>query len=446
MQNKEATFKPRLDFQGQAKQLGRKSVNYLKTNGKQNIIIIAVAVVLFLLFTIFNSNFAGTNNLVSMSQSVTPYVIMGLGVTFVIATGLIDLSIGTVCIASASIGGWLIGMGMPVWLAIPLLIIIGGLFGYLNGFLVAKLKMPAFIATLGTMMFSRGISYLLISKANVYYPTQSWFNSVFSNAGGFPIGLVWVVLFAVVCLYLMHKCKVGRYILAIGSNEEAARLSGVQTVRYKWIAFTISGIMAGIAAIFWAASTTMIAVGSGNGMELDAIAGVYIGGTSASGGIASIAGSVFGAFILIILRSGINFMLAKFGVSLSAQYLTYVITGIVVVIAVLIDVMKNANANKVKTELLAKKFKQKIQQEISILRLQIDYARSDPKLQVAEKDAKLLELNQQIVKLKEELVAEYPKLKAEDDKKLAEMKATKQAARQVAREEKKKQKTDKQAG
>lgn len=323
----------------------------------QNMIIIGALAILVLIFWALNPNFLGKYNIVSMAQSLAPYAIMGLGVTFVIATGGIDLSIGTTCIAAAVIAGKLYMNGMPLVYTIPIMIAIGALVGYINGLLVAKLKIPAFIATLGTMMFGRGLSAIIVSIPNIFFPGGTWFNKLFSNFNGVPVGLIWVLLFALICMYLMYKCKIGRYILSIGSNEEATRLSGIDTDKYKIIAYTIAGIGTGIAAIFWAASFTTVASATGNGMELDAIAGVYIGGTSAAGGTASIAGSVIGAVMLVVIRSGLNFVLAKFNLNVNSTYVTYVLTGIIVVVAVLMDVIKNKNANKVKKEKKLKKEK-----------------------------------------------------------------------------------------
>lgn len=314
----------------------------------QNIITIVALAVLVVIFAALNPNFLSKYNIVSMAQSLAPYAIMALGVTFVIATGGIDLSIGTVCIAAAVVAGKMYMEGMPLWATIPVMIVIGTFFGFVNGLLIAKLKIPAFIATLGTMMFTRGLSALIVEIPNIFYPNGTWFNKVFSNANGIPSGFLWVLFFALICAYLMYKCKVGRYILSIGSNEEATRLSGINTDKYKIIAYTISGLGAGIAAIFWAASFATVASATGNGMELDAIAGVYIGGTSAAGGVASIAGSVIGSIMLVVIRSGLNFVLARFNLNLNSTYVTYVLTGIIVVVAVLMDVIKKKNAGKVK--------------------------------------------------------------------------------------------------
>ena len=286
-----------------------------------------------------------------MIQQFAPYAIMGLGVTFVIATGGIDLSLGTVTIASAVLAGKLYTMNiLPLWATIPVMILIGTVCGLANGLMVAKLKIPAFIATLGTMMVSRGLSALIAGVPNIFYPTGTWFNKIFSNLNTFPIGIVWVLSLMLICMYVMYKNKAGRYVLAIGSNEEATRLSGINTDNYKIFAYTFAGMFCGIAAIFWSAAFPTVACATGNGMELDAIAGVYIGGTSSAGGVASVSGSVIGAALLVVIRNGLNMVLARLGLSLNSTYVTYVLTGIIVVVAILMDIIKTNNQNKVKIE------------------------------------------------------------------------------------------------
>lgn len=386
------------------------------TNGKQNIIIVAALVVLALIFYALNPNFLNRFNVVSMTQSLAPYAILALGVTFVIATGGIDLSIGTVCIASAVISGFCYTKGMPLWLTIPMMIVIGGLFGLLNGFLVAKLKLPAFIATLGTMMLSRGLSALIVSVPNIFFPGGTWFNSTFSNLNGFPIGLVWVIGLMLLCMYLMYKNKVGRYILSIGSNEEATRLSGINTDKYKMLAYVFCGIGAGVAAIFWSASFTTVASATGNGMELDAIAGVYIGGTSAAGGVASIAGSVIGNMMLVVIRSGLNFVLAKFNLNMNSTYVTYVLTGIIVVAAVLMDTIKNKNAMKVKEDTPKQKVRKHYVERKAALNDGIDAILVDGTITEQERTSRVAVLNDELNKLKADYLSEMEKLKSQSAK------------------------------
>ena len=328
---------------------------------QQNIIMLLATVVLLGLFSLVNPNLITDKYMIlSMIQNFAPYAVMGLGVTFVIATGGIDLSLGTVCIASAVLAGKLYSMNIiPLWATIPVMMAIGTLCGLLNGLMVAKLKIPAFIATLGTMMVSRGLSALLAEVPNIFFPTGTWYNKAFSSLSfslfgveftAIPIGLFWVLGLMLVCMYLMYKNKIGRYILAIGSNEEATRLSGINTDNYKIFAYTFAGLFCGIAAIFYSAAFPTIACATGNGMELDAIAGVYIGGTSSAGGVASVSGSVIGAILLVVIRSGLNMVLAKLGVSLNSTYVTYVLTGVIVVVAILMDIIKTKNQNKVKIE------------------------------------------------------------------------------------------------
>lgn len=331
---------------------------------QQNIIILFAMFVLIGIFGVINPNFVTDKYILArMVQSLAPYAIMGLGVTFVIATGGIDLSIGTVCIASAVVAGKMYTTELvPLWAVIPIMCAIGLVFGLINGLLIAKLKVPNFIATLGTMMVSRGLSAIIVEDPNVFFPTGSWYNKWFSSAEiagiqGAPTGLIWVIGITLVCMYFMYKNKVGRYILAIGSNEEATRLSGINTDKYKIFAYAISGLCAGIAGVFWSATFTTVAPATGNGMELDAIAGVYIGGTSAAGGVASVTGSVIGAALLVVIRSGLNMALVKFNLNIESTYVTYVLTGIIVVFAVLMDVFKTKRQNKVKIDKVKKEKK-----------------------------------------------------------------------------------------
>lgn len=402
------------DFARRVRRSTSKALYRVATTGKQNMIILLVLVALGLVFTILNPNFIGKYNIISMAQSLAPYAILGLGVTFVIATGGIDLSIGTVCIAASVMAGKLFTVGViPLWAVIPLMIVIGTVFGLINGVLIAKLKLPAFIATLGTMMLSRGLSALLVVDPNIFYPTRTWFNKTFSNANGVPVGLFWVIGLTAICMYLMYKCKVGRYILSIGSNEEATRLSGINTDAYKIAAYTISGLCAGIAAIFWSSSFTTVAAATGNGMELDAIAGVYIGGTSATGGSASVLGTLIGSVMLVVIRSGLNFVLARFDLHLNATYVTYVLTGLIVVGAVYIDVLRVRNSDKVKVLSPRKVIKHAYREQYEKLQNEIDAICNNASLSEVESSKRIADINSKLEALK---VDRDTKLKALNNK------------------------------
>jgi ribose transport system permease protein len=338
----------------------------LLSGGKQNFIIILSAIVLFVVFYLINPNFASKDYLLAMTKSFTPYAMLALGVTFVIATSGIDLSIGTVCIGAAVLAGAICKTSTSavegvLWLTIPIILVTGVVFGLINGFLVAKCKIAPFIATLGSMLVSRGLTAVVSeavrgTSAAVKYPATGWMQSVFTNYNGFPVGLIWVLVLTIICMIVMYKTKIGRYILAIGSNEEAARLSGINTDKYKIIAYAICGAFAGLAALFYVAANPSLTLAAGNGMELNAVAGVYIGGTSTTGGSATIIGTILGSMILVIIRSGLNLAMSS-GAAVSATNITYAVTGVIVVGAVMLDVMKKKNANKVKIEKPAEKAK-----------------------------------------------------------------------------------------
>ena len=439
--NENNKFGAKLNFRGKARQTGVRTLDYLRVNGKQNIIIIGATIVLFLLFTLINPNYARQDNLVTMIKSFAPYAILGLGVTFVIATGGIDLSIGTGMFAASVIAGAICKTSPShnTWAVIPIMLAVGLFFGLLNGFLVAKCKLPPFIATLGTMLFSKGISAVIaqvITKSTtaIIYPPIGWMQDIFLSYNGFPVALLWVLALTVICMIIMFKTRVGRYILSIGSNEEATRLSGVDVDKYKMIAYAICGLFAGIAAIFWTASNPSVSLAEGNGKELDAIAGVYIGGTSTTGGTASIMGTIFGAIILVVIRQGLSFTLLELNSTLTSSFITYAVTGIIVVGAVLLDVFKRKMAGKVKIEKPSEKLVRTTKEKIAELNLEKDYALSAKNN--AEAQARVKEIDAEITSLKNELKQRLPELKAADAKAAEEEKLRKAETKAAEKAEK----------
>lgn len=307
----------------------------------QRTVALLALIVLFLFFCAFGNNFASYTTYISILDSSYYIGLLAIGVTFVIMTGGIDLSIGTVMVCCALISGTLIKMGLSVWPSLVICVILGGIFGFMNGFMVAVMGLPAFIATLGTMMITRGLGSIVTATASVTFPSRRVPEGAFRNifkiispdlpTGGLPTGLILFVICAVVMGLILGKTRPGRYITAIGSNKEAARLSGINVVKWEILAYVISGFFAGLAAISYAAIYSTILPGTGNGFELDAIAGTVIGGTSLSGGLGSISGTIIGVFIMSVLKTGLPF------VGLQPHY-QLLFTGIVLIIAVFIDV------------------------------------------------------------------------------------------------------------
>ena len=310
----------------------------VKKIGLQKLITLGVLVLLYLFFAFSSEAFRSTDTLISIFDFSYFVGFLAIGVTFVIITGGIDLSIGTVMMTSAIIGGVLHNnFYWPLWLSLIMMIAVGGVFGLINGLMVAKLKLPAFIATLGTMLVSRGLGSIISRVQSVSFPLRAsdngWFRSIFRTDTNFPTGIIVFLATAIVAAIVLNKTRLGRYIFSVGSNSEATRLSGVNIVKWQTWAYVISGLMAGVASIAYVAIFTTVLPGSGAGMELDAIAAVVVGGTSLAGGVGSILGTVTGVYLMTILSVGLPF------IDLQPHYQT-LITGLVVIVAVYADIYR----------------------------------------------------------------------------------------------------------
>ena len=306
-------------------------------------------VILYIFFSIFGKNFFSLDTFKNILEASYYIGFMAFGVTFIIITGGIDLSLGTVMMCSALLGAYTFKHGWPLLASVILVLVVGVIFGLINGILIAKLKLPPFIATLGTQMISMGLGSILTHVQSPTWPTATaevggWFKKVFIRSElfgikGFPVGAFWLVGGFLVAWFILHKTKFGRYTYAIGSNEEATRLSGINVDRWKIAVYTLSGLFIGFAGLMYAAAYTTITPGTGNGQEMNGITGVVIGGTSMAGGSGTMIGTLIGVFIMSVLKTGLSSM------GLQAPWQTF-FTGVVVVLAVLLDIQRNKAANK----------------------------------------------------------------------------------------------------
>ncbi len=364
-------------------------------------------VIIYAFFALFGRNFFSFTTLVNILDSSYYIGFIAIGVTFVIITGGIDLSLGTVMMASAIIGGtayktW----GWPMWLSLLLILFVGTAFGFLNGVLISKLKLPPFIATLGTQMISLGTGSIVSNVRSATFPARgasdSWFKSIFkfitAENNSFPTGAIVLFLTAFIAYIILNKTKMGRYIFAIGSNKDAARLSGVDVEKWEMLAYVIAGFTAGMGGIAFAAVYTTVMPAQGAGFELYAIAGAVIGGTSLSGGAGSVFGTMIGVYIMSVLRSGLPSM------NLQSQYQTF-FTGVVVIGAVLLDIYRTKKATEVKMLTPADQFREEKLGEIE--KLKQDLANeSDPKKRGILQDV--------IKKVKNEMNSTYKTMKKEE--------------------------------
>ena len=285
-------------------------------------------------FSIANRYFFTADNLVSILLSTCVNGVLAIGVTFVIITGGIDLSIGTVMTFSAVMAGVAsTSMGAPLIVTILVGILTGAACGLITGLLVSRLKIPPFIATLGMMMVTKGLSLVLSGAKPIYFEGNFSNISMGNLIPSIPNAVIIFILLALLASYILNKTLLGRYNFAIGSNEEATRLSGLKTNKWTTIIYALNGAFCGIAGILMASRLGSAQPALGQGYELEAIAAVVIGGTSLAGGTGTIIGTVIGAFIMSVLTSGLKIM------AVPQEWQTVVI-GIVVIIAVFIDILR----------------------------------------------------------------------------------------------------------
>ncbi len=314
----------------------------VKKIGLNRILLVGVLILMYIAFALMSPTFLSYSRILSALNYVYFLGFLSLGVTFVIATGGIDFSIGPVMFCCALVSGYsLTSYGVPMPLAMVISILVGLAFGLFNGYLVAFWSVPPFIVSMASMNIAKGLASVFTKTQSVSWPQSTsadgWYRNLV-KVGNIPTGLFIFLGVAIVCAIILNKTKVGRYILCLGSNKEAVRLSGVNIKTWEMTAYVICGLLVGIAAIFFVSAYTTVQPGYGDQYNNEAIAGCVMGGTSMAGGLASISGTVIGVFIIALLQEGI----LALGMNKNYQL---IITGIIVIAAVYFDVLGRRRKN-----------------------------------------------------------------------------------------------------
>lgn len=308
----------------------------LSIRGIGQVISVSVALIIMsVIFGIINPAFFYRENTVNLLRQVVPILIIGMGQSYVLITGGIDLSIGSVAGMSCMISATLMTRtGLPPWITCLVTLAACCLVGVINGLLVAKTKLPAFIATLGTMIIARGIAQLANGNMNTdgIPPSAEGFKELFYY--GDTLGLynpVWIgIALFLTFNFILNRTRIGRHTYAIGSNYEAAKLSGVNVVAAETLVYIFSAFLAGVLGLILTAQSGMGTMNAGTTYELNAVAASVIGGVSTMGGQGLLFGTVIGSFIWGVLNNGLQFA----GAPLALRNL---VIGVVVIISVLID-------------------------------------------------------------------------------------------------------------
>lgn len=292
--------------------------------------LLALLVLLWVLLSFSTSSFATANNISNLLRQGSMIAILAVGQTFVIITGGIDLSVGAVVGFTTVITAMLINAGFSVWIAVILTLLVGVAIGVFHGFGIVRMGLPPFIITLATLTSLRGVGLLMTNGSSISINNDAF--QAFSRESflGVP-NLFWMVIVVGIPAYMfLHHSRWGRYLFAVGSNAEAARLSGVNVPRTIYMAYVLSGLCAAFVGVLLASR-----IGIGNptqaeGWELQAIASSVIGGTSLFGAVGSVHGPLLGAFILATINNGANLLNLN-------SFWQRIITGVLIIVIVFFD-------------------------------------------------------------------------------------------------------------
>lgn len=318
-----------------------------RSEAAQKLLAFGALIAIFVFFSFVSPFFLTKENVIGILLATAVNGILALGVTFVIITAGIDLSVGTVMTLSAMTTAVVIAVWrLPIPVGILVGLLTGMVAGLVSGVIISRMQIPPFVATLGMMMIARGLALVIPaaifgSVKPVYFSDAPLFTQITMGSvvgavlPALPVPNAVLILFlaALIAAFILGKTILGRYAVAIGSNEEATRLSGVNVANWKTAVYALCGLFSGLAGVVIASRLNSAQPGLGAGYELDAIAAVVIGGTSLSGGEGTILGTLIGAFIISTLTNGLRIL----GVPQEWQM---VITGVIVILAVYLDILR----------------------------------------------------------------------------------------------------------
>ena len=322
-----------------ASRFGNGVVKYFKDN--IGIIIALLAMCIFLvIFPTTRTTFLTPNNMFNILRQNASNLFLATGMTMVIILGGIELSVGSVIALSGCVAaGCVVNLGLPEAVGFMAAILVGAIVGMFNGLVICKTDIPPFIVTLASMNIAKGIALVYTQGAPIRCMTDAFKFPGAGYVGPVPTPVILMLIVFVIAALMINRTQLGRHIYAVGGNAQAAKFSGINVSKVKFIVYTYTGIMAGIAGVVVASRLYSGQPTAGDGAEMDAIAAVVVGGTSMSGGSGRIGGTLIGVLIIGVLNNGLNLM----GVDSNWQY---IVKGLVILLAVYVDFIRNKKAGR----------------------------------------------------------------------------------------------------
>ena len=322
-----------------ASRFGNGVVKYFKDN--IGIIIALLAMCIFLvIFPTTRTTFLTPNNMFNILRQNASNLFLATGMTMVIILGGIELSVGSVIALSGCVAaGCVVNLGLPEVVGFLAAILVGALVGMFNGLIICKTDIPPFIVTLASMNIAKGIALVYTQGAPIRCMTDAFKFPGAGYVGPVPTPVILMVIIFIIAALIINRTQLGRHIYAVGGNAQAAQFSGINVSKVKFIVYTYTGIMAGIAGMVTASRLYSGQPTAGDGAEMDAIAAVVVGGTSMSGGSGRLGGTLIGVLIIGVLNNGLNLM----GVDSNWQY---IVKGLVILLAVYVDFIRNKKAGR----------------------------------------------------------------------------------------------------
>lgn len=307
---------------------------------KRNLGILIGLLFLILIISIYNPKFLTASNVMNVLKSNAVNAIICCGMLLAILMGEIDISVGSTVGLTGVMSAYLLtNAGLPVGVVVILCLLIGAAVGLINGISISYLQVPAFVATLATQCIGRGLTEIITGGVTIRIRNDVFTGLGNSNLGNISIIVLYAALIIALTWFLLNKTRFGYYVYALGGNKLAAQYSGVDVRKYNMLPYVIIGLLCSLGGMIWAARLGSAAATLGEGFEMDAIAAVVIGGTSMSGGVGTVGGTLIGILIIGVITNGLNMM----GID---SFWQGVFKGIIILVAVIVDVQRKKRADR----------------------------------------------------------------------------------------------------